>query len=110
MKAVRFLGVGRRAATVSQNAIAVWQVGVAEPIWRANIENGSWRTEFTASSDGQWLMIHNQGESIVYSAATGQVVAKETGSMGAHVDGEFFVTGSRENIKVWRLPTPNTEE
>ncbi len=46
----------------------------------------------------------------MYSAATGQVVAKETGAAGAHVDGGFFVTGSRESIKVWRLPKPNTEE
>ena len=111
MKAVRFLGDGRRAATVSEDAIAVWQVGVAEPLWRKTFENGSWRTEFTASSNGQWLLIHTRNqESIVYSAATGQVVAKETGAMGAHVDGEFFVTGSRETIKVWRLPKTKTGE
>ena len=111
MKAVRFLGDGRRAATVSEDAIAVWQVGVDEPIWRKTFENGSWRTEFTTSSDGQWLLIHTRNqESIVYAAATGHVVAKETGSMSAHVDGGFFVTGSRESIKVWRLPKPKTGE
>ena len=105
MKAASFLGSGRRAVTVSQNAIAVWQVEAAEPIWRATFENGSWRTEFTVSSDSQWLLIHTRDqESIVYSAATGDVVAKETGAMDAHVDGEFFVTGRREHIKVWRLP------